>query len=91
MNATQNPGDAEYLGAVHGMAETYGGTGIIRDGRIVSSYAVGDRIQWRDDRGQILRGVVVEVLTETQYHVRRHVPDLGNVHHHVSEDRTLPF
>ncbi len=91
MNAIQNPGDAEYLGAVAGMAETYGGTGIIRDGHLVSSYAVGDRIQWRDDRGQILRGVVVEVLTETQYHVRRHVPDLGNVHYHVSEEQTLPF
>ena len=85
------PGDAEADAAAQAMEETYGGTGRIHDGRLVSSYAVGDRIQWRDDRGQILRGVVVEVLTDTQYHVRRHVPDLGNVHHHVSEEDTLPF
>jgi hypothetical protein len=91
MNAIQNPGDREYLGAVAGMAETYGGTGIIRDGRLVSSYAVGDRIQWIDARGITRRGVVVEVLTDDTYHVRSHVPDLGNVHYTVREDQTRTF
>jgi hypothetical protein len=91
MKAIQNPGDAEYLGAVQGMADTYGGTGRLVNGRIVSSYAVGDRIRWRDPRGHIRQGVVVEVLTEHQYHVRSHVPDRGNEHHHVSEEQTLPF
>jgi hypothetical protein len=91
MSTLNHPGDAEYLAAAQGMQETYGGTGVIRDGRIVSIYAVGDRIQWRDAQGVIRRGVVVELLTDTQYHVRSHVPDVGNEHHHVSEDRTLPF
>jgi|688.fasta_scaffold62650_3 hypothetical protein len=85
------PGDAEADAAAQGMQETYGGTGRIRDGRLVSSYAVGDRIQWRDERGVIRRGVVVETLTDTQYHVRSHVPDVGNEHHAVSEEQTLPF
>ena len=91
MNAVNHPGDAEYLGAVAGMAETYGGTGRIHDGRLVSSYAVGDRIRWRDEKGRERQGVVVEVLTEDTYHVRSHVPDHGNLHFAVTEEQTLPF
>lgn len=91
MNAVNHPGDAEYLGAVAGMNEIYGGTGRIRNGRLVSSYAVGNRIRWRDEQGNIRQGVVVEVLTEDTYHVRSHVPDHGNLHFAVSEEQTLPF
>jgi len=91
MNAVNHPGDAEYLGAVQGMADTYGGTGRVRNGRLVSSYAIGDRIRWRDEKGVVRQGVVVEALTDDTYHVRSHVPDRGNEHHAVSEEQTLPF
>ena len=80
----------EYAGAIAGMADTYGGRGQIRDGRLVSTYAVGDRIKWREG-DQELTGVVVEVLDTDIYHVRRHVPDQGNVHYAVHEQQTLPF
>lgn len=91
MMTTNHPGDAEAAGAIAGMHDVYGGTGRIRDGRLVSSYAVGDRIRWRDAKGNLRRGVVVEVLTEDQYHVRSHVPDRGNEHHLVREEQSLPF
>jgi len=90
-DTTTYPGDAEYLGAVAGMQETYGGRAQIRDGKLVATYAVGDRIAWLDEKGQQRRGVVVEVLTETQYHVRSHVPDRGNEHHLVGEEQAVPF
>lgn len=86
MDAHEN----EYLGAVTGMAETYGGTGRYRDGKLVSTYAVGDRIAWLE-QGQTLKGVVVEVLDADIYHVRRHVPDQGNVHYAVTGEQTVPF
>lgn len=90
-DTTTHPGDAECLGAVAGMHETYGGRPQIRDGRLVNTYAVGDRISWLDDTGRQRKGVVVEVITETQYHVRSHVPDRGNEHHIVTEAQAVPF
>jgi hypothetical protein len=72
------------------MADTYGGRGEIRDGKLVSTYAVGDRIKWLE-QGQTLVGVVVEVLDKDIYHVRRHVPDQGNVHYAVTGEQTVPF
>ncbi len=90
MNIENMPGDAEYHGAVAAMHETYGGRGEIRDGKLVTTYAVGDRIKWLE-AGEVLAGVVVEVLTEDTYHVRRHVPDHGSLHYAVSEEQTVPF
>ncbi len=90
-DTTTHPGDAEYLGAVAGMHETYGGRTVCRDGKLVNTYAVGDRISWLDEKGRQRKGVVVEVITETQYHVRSHVPDRGNEHHLVNEAQAVPF
>ena len=90
MNTYANPGDAEYLGAVSQIREDFGGRGEIRDGRLVTTYAVGDRIAWLE-KGETLKGVVVEVLTDDTYHVRRHVPDHGSLHYAVTEGQTVPF
>jgi len=90
MNSETMPGDAEYHGAVAAMHETYGGRGEIRDGKLVTTYAVGDRIKWLE-AGEVLAGVVVEVLTDDTYHVRRHVPDHGSLHYAVSEGQAVPF
>jgi hypothetical protein len=72
------------------MHETYGGRPQMRDGKLVTTYAVGDRIKWLE-AGEVLAGVVVEVLTDDTYHVRRHVPDHGSLHYAVSEEQTVPF
>lgn len=90
MNTQTMPGDAEYHGAVAAMNETYGGRGVVRDGKLTTTYAIGDRIKWLE-AGETLSGVVVEVLTEDTYHVRRHVPDHGSLHYAVSEEQTVPF
>jgi hypothetical protein len=90
MNA--DPHAREYLAAVAAMPEhtISSGTTRYRDGKLVTTYAVGDRIRFIE-RGQTLVGVVVEVLTDNEYHVRRHVPDHGNLHYAVSEEQIVPF
>jgi len=87
-----DPHAREYLAAVAAMPEhtLSSGTTRCRDGKLVTTYAVGDRIRFID-KGQTLAGVVVEVLTEDTYHVRRHVPDHGNLHYAVSEEQIVPF
>ena len=85
-----DPHKNEYIGAVAGMADTYGGRGEIRDGKLVTTYAVGDRIKWLE-KGETLAGVVVEVLDADIYHVRRHVPDQGSLHYAVTGEQTVPF
>lgn len=87
-----DPHDREYAAAVSYMPEHTVSSGIttLRDGTLHTTFAVGDRILWRE-KGQTLAGVVVEVLTEDTYHVRRHVPDVGNVHHAVTADQITPF
>ena len=87
-----NPHDREYAAAVSYMAEHTCSSGITtyRDGTLHTTYAVGDRIRWLE-HGQTLAGVVVEVLTEDTYHCRRHVPDVGSVHHAVTADQIVPF
>jgi hypothetical protein len=91
MNIETMPGDAEYHGAVAAMNETYGGRGVYLNGKLITTYAVGDRIKWQDEHGLIRRGVVIEVLTDTEYHVRSHMPDRGNEHFAVREADTLPL
>ena len=88
MDAHEN----EYLAAVSYLPEHTVSSGVTtyRDGTLVTTYAVGDRIRWIE-KGQTLNGVVVEVLTEDTYHVRRHVPDVGNEHHAVTSDQIVPF
>ena len=92
MNATNDPHHNEYLAAIAGLPEhtISPGTTRLRDGQIHTTYAVGDRIRWLDN-GATLAGVVVEVLTDDTYHVRRHVPDHGNVHHAVTAEQIVPF
>jgi len=87
-----DPHHNEYLAAVAAMPEhtLSSGTTRYRDGKLVTTYAVGDRIRFID-KGQTLAGVVVEVLTEDTYHVRRHVPDHGNLHYAVGEEQIVPF
>jgi hypothetical protein len=87
-----DPHAREYLAAVAAMPEhtLSSGTTSYRDGKLVTTYAVGDRIRFID-KGQTLAGVVVEVLTEDTYHVRRHVPDHGNLHYAVTADQIVPF
>ena len=87
-----DPHAREYLAAVAAMPEhtLSSGTTRYRDGKLVTTYAVGDRIRFID-KGQTLAGVVVEVLTDDTYHVRRHVPDHGNLHYAVTAEQIVPF
>lgn len=88
-----DPHDREYAAAVSYLPEHTVSSGITtyRDGTLHTTYAVGDRIRWLAGNGQTLAGVVVEVLTEDTYHVRRHVPDHGNEHHAVDAEQIVPF
>ena len=87
-----DPNEREYLAAVSYLPEHTVSSGITtyRDGSLHTTYAVGDRIRWLE-QGQTLAGVVVEVLDEDIYHVRRHVPDVGNEHHAVTAEDIVPF
>ena len=89
---TTDPHDREYAAAVSYLPEHTVSSGITtyRDGTLVTTYAVGDRIRWLHN-GATLNGVVVEVLTEDTYHVRRHVPDHGNLHYAVAAEDIVPF
>jgi hypothetical protein len=87
-----SPHEREYLAAAAGMHEHTVSSGVttFRDGQLHTTYAVGDRIKWLEN-GQTLAGVVVEVLTEDTYHVRRHVPDVGSQHHAVQAEQITPY
>lgn len=87
-----DPHHNEYLAAITAMPEHTFSSGITtyRNGTLVTTFAVGDRIRWIEE-GQTLAGVVVEVLTEDTYHVRRHVPDHGNLHYAITGDQITPF
>ena len=87
-----DPHHNEYVAAVAGMPEhtVSGGTTRLIDGKLITTYAVGDRIKWRD-KGRTLAGVVVEVLDADIYHVKRHVPDEGHLHYAVTAEDIVPF
>lgn len=87
-----DPHDREYAAAVSYMPEHTVSSGVTtyRDGTLVTTFAVGDRIRFLHN-GKALNGVVVEVLTEDTYHVRRHVPDHGNLHYAVMAEDIVPF
>ena len=92
MNVTNDPHHNEYLAAIAGLPDQTVSHGVTKlsNGKLVTTYAVGDRIRWLE-KGETLAGVVVEVLTDDTYHVRRHVPDVGNQHHAVTADQITPF
>ena len=84
--------DREYAAAAAYLCEQTisGGTTRLVDGQLRTTYAVGERIAFIEN-GHTLYGVVVEVLDDDIYHVRRHVPDVGNMHHAVYGDQITPF
>lgn len=88
-----NAGDREAAGAVAGMQETYGTRRfspprpVVRDGRVVDTWAVGDYVAFTTDAGEHRQGYVVECLDESGfgiYHVKSH--RLGGGVDHVSVD-----
>lgn len=92
--------EREYAGAVAGMQETYGprfsqSRGRLRNGRVVSTWAVGDYIRWRDDEGREHQGYVLEVLIEHgegTYHVKEHRVGGGQEHWSVDGGQIVePF
>ena len=87
-----DPHANEYLAAIAGLPEQTISPprAVLRNGYVVDTYAVGDRIRFIED-GQELRGVVVEVLTDDRYRVRRYVPDVGTKHHAVHVEQIPPF
>jgi hypothetical protein len=83
--------EAEYAAAVAGMHEhTPSPVARLIDGQIVETYCVNSPIRFLRD-GETLKGTVVEVLTDTLYHVRRYVPDVGYEHYAVDASETVPF
>ena len=91
MTTTNDAHAAEYAAAVAGMSDhTISPVARLVDGRVIDTYAVGDPIRFLRD-GHTLSGTVVEVLTDTDYHVRRYVPDHGYEHYAVGSDEVVPF
>lgn len=67
--------------AVAAMQETYGGIRfsppkpVIRDGRVVDTWAVGDYVSFTTDDREHRRGYIVEVIDDTGYgiyHIKSH-------------------
>jgi hypothetical protein len=84
-----HPGDAEAHAAGEYLAELYGspaqGEGRWVNGRLVSTYAVGDSVNVAFPDGH-RRCVVIEVLTDTTYHVVHHKPGGGREHYAIDVD-----
>jgi hypothetical protein len=89
-----HPGDAEAHAAGVAMAELYGspaqGEGRWVNGRLVSTYAVGDSVNVAFPDGH-RRCVVIEVLTDTTYHVVHHKPGGGREHYAIDVDAIAAF
>ena len=96
---SNDPHHNEFLAAVAGMQETYGGpqltppTVILRDGQPFDTWPVGARVQFEDGRGNERRGVIVEVLDDYEtYHVASHTPDHGQDHFAIERRQIVwPF
>jgi hypothetical protein len=90
----RHPGDAEAHAAGEYLAELYGspaqGEGRWVNGRLVSTYAVGDSVNVAFPDGH-RRCVVVEVLTDTTYHVVHHKPGGGREHYAIDVDAIAAF
>jgi hypothetical protein len=89
-----HPGDAEAHAAGEYLAELYGspaqGEGRWVNGRLVSTYAVGDSVNVAFPDGH-RRCVVIEVLTDTTYHVVHHKPGGGREHYAIDVDAIAAF
>ena len=94
ISSTRHPGDAEAHAAGFAMAELYGspaqGDGRWVNGRLVSTYAVGDSVNVAFEDGH-RRCVVIEVLTDTTYHVVHHKPGGGREHYAVDVDAIAAY
>jgi hypothetical protein len=90
----RHPGDAEAHAAGEYLAELCGspaqGEGRWVNGRLVSTYAVGDSVNVAFPDGH-RRCVVVEVLTDTTYHVVHHKPGGGREHYAIDVDAIAAF
>lgn len=86
----------EYAGAVAGMNDhtPHQGRTRLRDGRLVTTWAVGDWVNFRTQDGP-LQGTVIDVLVEdgeySQYHIAAHVPGRGREHFSVHNRDILIF
>jgi hypothetical protein len=99
MTNQTSPHEAEYLAAVEGMQETYGGlhgghTALV-EGQLVTTWNVGERVKFRHkDHGELV-GTIIEVLVEegelSQYHIAAHVPGRGRQHFAVLNRDVLIF
>lgn len=94
IESIRHPGDAEGHAACVAMAELYGspaqGQGRWVNGRLVSTYAVGDSVNVSFADGH-RRCVVIEVLTDTTYHVVHHRPGGGREHYAIDVDAIAAF
>jgi len=94
ISSSVQPGDAEAHAASEYLAELYGspaqGEGRWVGGRLVSTYAVGDSVNVAFPDGH-RRCVVIEVLTDTTYHVVHHRPGGGREHHAIDVDAIAAF
>ena len=66
------------------------GEGRYVNGRLVSTYAVGDSVNVAFPDGH-RRCVVIEVLTDTTYHVVHHKPGGGREHYAIDVDAIAAF
>lgn len=87
----------EYAGAIDGMADHTPHQGRTRlvEGQLVTTWAAGDWVTFRDDSGSVRQGVIVEVLVEdaecSQYHIAAHVAGRGRQHFAVYNRDILIF
>jgi hypothetical protein len=96
---SSDPHAREYAAATAGMQEVYGrphpGRTSVSEGRVVTTWAIGDHVMFRiPDRGTLM-GAVLDVLIEdgeeSQYHVAVHIPGKGREHFLVHNSDVLPF
>jgi prepilin-type processing-associated H-X9-DG protein len=94
IESIRHPGYAEAHAAGVAMTELYGspaqGEGRWVNGRLVSTYAVGDSVNVAFPDGH-RRCVVIEVLDANRYHVVEHLPGGGRRHHEIDGDAIAAF
>lgn len=87
----------EYAAAIEGMKDhtPHQGRTQMVDGRLVTTWAVGDWVTFRDDEGETRLGTIIEVLIEdaefSQYHIAAHIPGKGRQHFAVHNRDILIF
>ena len=87
----------EYAAAVEGMADhtPHQGRTSLVEGHLVTTWAVGDWVNFRSDDGEHHIGTIIEVLVcdgaYSQYHIAAHVPGKGRKHFAVNNRDILIF